>query len=88
MDDNHCSITVVRVGSASGSSDPPAYLAAGKRMECKAPSNLEALGAPPHSRVKMTPSAYMTDEAWIECAPHIAKGIRAMDVILFYFLLK
>jgi hypothetical protein len=47
-------------------------------MECKALSNLEAIGAPPHSRVILTPSAYMTDETWIECAPHIAKGIRAM----------
>ena len=85
MDDNRCPITVVHVGSASGSSGPQTYLAAGKRIECKELSNLEAIGAPPHSRVIMTPSAYMTDEAWIECAPHIAKGIRAMDVRLFYF---
>jgi hypothetical protein len=84
MEDTCCSIKVVCVGSASSSSGPQTYLAAGKRMECKALSNLEALGAPPHSRIIMTPSACMMDEAWIEFAPHIEKGIKAMDVRLFF----
>jgi hypothetical protein len=36
---------------------------------------------PPGSHIVMTPSAYMTDEAWIEMAERVALGIRCMPKI-------
>ena len=38
-------------------------------------------GAPVGSTIVMTPTGYMTEEAWLEMAPTIAKGIREMPVI-------
>jgi hypothetical protein len=29
----------------------------------------------------MTPSAYMTDKAWLKVAPHLCKGLRALPVV-------
>jgi hypothetical protein len=80
MDDNRDSITIVRVGNAAGGAGPQIYLASGKKMECKALRDLPKRGAPAHSKVIMTPSAYMTDDAWSEIAPLLAKGIRCMPV--------
>jgi hypothetical protein len=84
MDDNRGSITIVRIGSAAGCEGPQIFLAAGKTMEVKALNNLELLGAPKYSKIIMTPTAYMTDEAWAEAAPLLAKGIRSMKVIILY----
>lgn len=39
-------------------------------------------GAAKGSTIVMTPTGYMTEEAWIEMAPSIADGIRAMPVIV------
>jgi len=36
---------------------------------------------PPGSQVVMSPSAYMTDETYLQLIPEFARGIRAMDVI-------
>jgi hypothetical protein len=38
-------------------------------------------GAPPGSSVVMTPSAYMTDVAWMDVVPLLCKGLRAMPVV-------
>ena len=38
-------------------------------------------GAVEGSTIVMTPTGYMTTDAWVEMAPKMAKGIRAMDVI-------
>jgi hypothetical protein len=83
MDDNqrqyhNCSFC----GSAGGSEGPQTYLAKGKRMDYQSLKNLvKQHGAPPGSTIIMTPNAYMTDEAWIELAPGLCAGIRAMPVI-------
>ena len=83
MDDNRQSITIVRVGNAEGCQGPQIYLAAGKSIEAKVLKDLQKnCGAPRHSQVIMTPTAYMTDVAWEQCALVLAKGIRDMEVTL------
>lgn len=83
--DNRDSITTVRIGSAAGIDGPRVYLAKGKTIEHRSMINSEIFcenyGAPAGSCVQMTPSAYMTDEAWRSCVPIICKGIRQMEGI-------
>jgi hypothetical protein len=81
VDDNRDSITIVRVGNAAGNNGPLIFLATGKKLENRALRNLDRKGHPAGSKVVMTPSAYMTDEAWKELVPTLCKGIRAMPVI-------
>ena len=80
VEDNRDSITLVRVDNAGGHSGPLIFLAKGKTMDVPALKDLSKHGAPPHSTIIMTPSAFMTDEAWAKVAPVLAKGIRAMPV--------
>lgn len=42
---------------------------------------VSVFNCPPYSCVYPTPSAYMTDDAWVAIVPNICKGIRAMPVI-------
>jgi hypothetical protein len=74
-DDNRDSIIIVRVGNSAGCGGPQIYLAKGKAIPHKKLMNLEKIGAPKGSKVIMTPSAYMTYEAWTEAAPFIAERI-------------
>ncbi len=79
--DNHDSITIVRIGSAGGTSGPWIFLIKRKELEKGCPfCNLEKNfhGVPPGSKVVCTDNAYMTDKTWVELAPFIAKGIRLM----------
>eukprot|EP00956_Cyclotella_meneghiniana_P008732 scaffold11931_cov56-Cyclotella_meneghiniana.AAC.4 len=77
--DSRDSITVVRCGSAAGVDGPRIYLAKGKDIELQAFKNFTAnFDAPAGSCIEMTPSAYMTDEAWTNIGPSLCKGIRAM----------
>jgi len=83
-DDCRTSITSVRIGNAAGDQGPFVFLAKGKTNDrtCLSKRNIAMdKTMPPGSYVCMTPNAYMTDEAWFECVPHIAEGIRAMPVI-------
>jgi hypothetical protein len=85
MQDNHDSVTIVCIGSASGKTGPWIFLLRGKKeleknhplrnSECNFPGVLAG------SKVIMTPNAYMTDEAWIKLTPFIANGIRNIMVI-------
>ena len=76
------SITVVRVGSSANVDGPRFYLAKGKEIELNSFKNFtNSFNAPEGSRVVMTPSAYMTDEAWREVVPDLCKGIRCMEGI-------
>jgi hypothetical protein len=52
VDDSRTSITIVRIGSASGTSGPWIFLANTKRMDCKTLLKLEAWGAPPQSSLR------------------------------------
>ena len=76
------SITTVRVGSAGDVDGPRIYLAKGKTLELESLKNFcDNYIAPPGSCVEMTPSAYMTNDAWKRICPKLCKGIRAMEVI-------
>ncbi len=83
--DSRDSITIVRIGSAAGTEGPRIFLAKGKSLKThpsltpdKFTKNYKS---PPGSHVVMTPSAYMTDEAWIEMSERVALGIRCMPKI-------
>jgi hypothetical protein len=81
MDDNRQSITIVHVGNAEGCQGPQIYLAAGRSIEATVLKDLHKnCRAPQHSKVIMTTTAYMTDDAWEQCALVLAKGIRNMEV--------
>lgn len=78
--DSRDSITAVRVGSAIGVDGPRIYLAKGKDIELDAFKDFtKHFPAPPGSCVEMTPSAYMTDDAWKNIGPKLCQGIRSMD---------
>ncbi len=57
------------------------FLAAGKKMEQQTLKNFEKHGPPKGSTIVMTSTAYITDKAWAQVAPSLAKGIQAMPVI-------
>ena len=83
--DSRDSITGFRVGSAAGTEGPRIFLIAGKSLHnypsMKVGKFAKNYKAPPGSHVVPTPSAYMTDEVWIEMAETVAIGIQAMPVI-------
>ena len=54
-------------------------LAKGKEIKLEAFKNFSAnFPSPVGSCIEMTPSAYMTDEAWVNIGPNLCKGIWAM----------
>ena len=75
--DNCDSITIVRIGSAGGTSGPWIFLIKQKALEmgCSL-RNLEKNfhGVPPGSEVVCTDNTYMTNKTWVELAPFIAKA--------------
>jgi hypothetical protein len=80
--ESRTSITVYRVGSAAGKDGPTGFLPPGLR--CKHGYTDKFLienGAAVGSTIIMTPTGYMTEEAWDEMAQPMAAGIRQMDVI-------
>ena len=81
-DDTRDSITTVRTGLCSGYQAGYYFLEKGKILERNNFKDLcKNFNAPKGSKVIMTPSAYMTDGAWLELLPHLCKSIRAMNVI-------
>ena len=71
-----------RVGAAGGSTGPTAYLPPGiRRKEGFNAAFLRKHGAAEGSGIYMTPTGYMTEEAWVAMAEDQAKGIRAMPYI-------
>ena len=84
MDDYRGSVTIIRIGSAAGGEGPIIFLCAGKDKSCIPVSlrgDLSKKDLPAGSCVVVSPTAYLTDDVWMECVPHICEGIRAMDVI-------
>ena len=76
------SITVYRLGAASGDDGPTAYLPAGvNRKAAYTDEFLVRQGSAPGSTVVMTPTGYMTEEAWVKMAPSMAMGIRRMPIV-------
>lgn len=83
MDDNRDSITLLRTGSAAGTTGPWIFLVRGEceKIESSALKNLDKKGCPPGSKVYTAPSAYMTDATWKRLAPQLCKGIRKMETV-------
>jgi hypothetical protein len=81
VDDNRESLSTVRIGSSAGDEGPLFVLAKGKKLDSPALVQQMKEMSPPHSRIIMTPSAYMTDTAWLDLVPDLCKGIRAMPVV-------
>jgi hypothetical protein len=82
--DNCDSITIIRIGSAAGTSGLWFFFIKQKKLDknsplCDLPRNFP--GVPPGSKVIWTDNTYLTDTTWIKLAPDIAKGIRMMPVI-------
>lgn len=76
------SITLYRTGSAAGTDGPTAFLPPGVRVKSGFTDEfLVKNGAAPGSTIVMTPTGYMTEDAWVELAPKMGKGIRTMPVI-------
>jgi hypothetical protein len=76
------STTVYRIGSTAGTTGPTAFLPPGKQRKAGYTDKfLVEFGAPEGSTIVMTPTGYMTEEAWLEMAPTIASGIRKMPII-------
>jgi hypothetical protein len=79
------SITGFCVGSAAGTEGPHIFLIAGKTLDnypsMKIKKFAKTYKAPPGSHVVPTPSAYMTNQVWIEMPETVAIGIQAMPVI-------
>ena len=85
--DSKVSVTVVECGSAAGNDGPSVFMPAGDKIPAYYKSQfgssewLSKSGAPPNSFVHMTPTGFMTNEAWDDMAEKLAKGIRQMPVI-------
>jgi len=81
-DDCRASITVLRIGFASGTQGPLIFLAKGKTMDRPSiKANLRSEGVPKGSTVLMTPNAFMTDVTWTKVVPILCKAIRNLPVI-------
>jgi hypothetical protein len=49
-------------------------------MEVKSLKDLHSIGAPRHPKIVMTPTAYLTDEAWVqEVVPILVLGCHACE---------
>jgi hypothetical protein len=76
------SITVYRCGSAAGVTGPTGFLPPGKNSKTGYTDTfLRTHGAAVGSTIVMTPTGYMTEDAWVEMAPSMCAGIRAMPII-------
>eukprot|EP00978_Attheya_sp_CCMP212_P000306 scaffold593_cov31-Attheya_sp.AAC.1 len=84
LQDSRFSITVVRTGNTNGSTGPTIFLGKGTHANRHKDMTDEWLlqqGMAPGSTIIMTENAYMTNEAWIQAAPHLMKGYRQMPII-------
>lgn len=86
-DDSRVSITSVDCGNAAGDEAPSMFLMTGQQIpphlkETFGSSKyLHEKGAPPGSFVCMTPTAFMTNEAWDYVTPRLITGIRDLPVV-------
>ena len=80
--DSRVSITMYRTGSTAGVTGPTAFLMSGvKRKHGYTNDFLVRHGAAEGSSIHMTPTGFMTEEAWVELVPHQIKGIRSIPII-------
>ena len=82
LSDSRESITILRTAACGGATGPTTFLMNGAKIKTGYTDQfLRKHGAAPGSSVVMTPSAFMTEDAWLEIAAKRADGIRAMPVI-------
>jgi len=84
VDDSRTSATSLRIGLTSGNQGQYTFLAKGTQMDRPIITKLLREQCPKGSQVIMTPSAYMTDEAYLALVPEFAKGIWSMEVVKDY----
>jgi len=80
-DDSRASIASLRIGLASGAQGPFAFLAKGVRMDRKSIAKALKDCCPNGSQAIMSPSAYVTDDTWLNLVPVFANGIWSLDAI-------
>ena len=67
--DSRVSITILRTAATGGATGPTQFLLEGVKVKTGYTANwLERHGAAPGSRIVMTPTAFMTERAWLEIA--------------------
>jgi len=82
LQDSRISVTLLRVGTAGGANGPMAILLEGQKLRPGFTDEfLVRNGAPVGSCFVMTPSAFMTMEAWREIAPKLIIGLRALPIV-------
>eukprot|EP00966_Prymnesium_polylepis_P311659 7201433-Prymnesium_polylepis.1 len=80
--DSRTSVTLYRLGNCAGDDGPTGFLPPGhRRKPAYTDEFLVKHGASPGSCIVMTKTGYMTEEAWVEMAPKMVTGIRAMPVV-------
>lgn len=80
--DSRVSITIYRIGAASGDTGPTAFLPPGVKVKKGfTPAFLKQHGAAHGSCIVMTANGFMTEEAWLKMTPSMIDGIRNMPVI-------
>ena len=71
------SITLIRCGFPSNAQGPTFFLPAGKQRNAVYTDKfLQDNGAAAFSTVVMTPTGFLTDDAWSIIVPNLIKGIR------------
>jgi hypothetical protein len=82
MLDSRVTITMYRTGTTGGSTGSTAFLMAGvKRRIGYDEAFLEKWGAATGSTIAMTPTGFMTQDAWEEITPKMVEGIRSLPYI-------
>jgi hypothetical protein len=82
LHDSRVSITIVRTAATGGATGPTNFCLEGTKVKAGYSSAfLQRHGAAAGSSITMTPTAFMTEKAWVEMAPARAAGIRSMAVI-------
>ena len=80
--DARLSITLYRCGNAAGTSGPTIFLPAGERIKTGFTDKfLLEHGAALGSTMFMTPTGFLTKEAWCQMVEYICIGIRAAPVV-------
>lgn len=85
LQDSRASITFYRTGTAAGEQGPTVFLvSATQNAQTRSGYNDDWLvrhGAAPGSTILRTPTAFMTEDAWVAMTPKVSRGIRQLPVI-------
>ena len=76
-----CPSPFLRTAATGGATGPTQFSLESVKVNTGYTANWpERHGAAPGSSIAMTPTAFMTEKAWLEIAETRAKGIRAMPI--------